>query len=41
MIEAGAKRVVVRSPEFAVLSFNEVGVPAGDPSVIYGGVEDG
>jgi phage-related baseplate assembly protein len=41
MVEAGAKRVVVSSPEFAVLQFNEVAVPGGSFSVTYGGAEDG
>jgi phage-related baseplate assembly protein len=41
MIEAGAKRVFVDSPAFAVLQFNEVAIPTESFTVTYGGVEDG
>ncbi|MDR3164986.1 MAG: baseplate J/gp47 family protein [Synergistaceae bacterium] len=40
MVQAGAKRVVVESPDFRVLEFDEVAVAASE-SVTYGGIEDG
>jgi phage-related baseplate assembly protein len=40
VVQAGAKRVVVESPDFRVLEFNEVAIAASE-SVIYGGIEDG
>jgi phage-related baseplate assembly protein len=40
MMDAGAKRVSVNSPEFAALEFNQIGM-ASDVAVAYGGVEDG
>jgi phage-related baseplate assembly protein len=40
MVQAGAKRVVVESPDFRVLEFNQVTAASGE-SVTYGGVEDG
>ena len=40
MVQAGAKRVVVESPDFSVLEFNQVAVVSSE-SVTYGGIEDG
>jgi phage-related baseplate assembly protein len=42
MVQAGAKRVVVESPAFTVLEFNQVAVHSeAEPAVTYGGSEDG
>jgi phage-related baseplate assembly protein len=42
MVQAGAKRVVVESPDFTVLEFNQVAVHSeAEPAVTYGGIEDG
>jgi phage-related baseplate assembly protein len=40
MVQAGAKRVIVESPVFSVLEFNEIAIATSE-SVIYGGIEDG
>jgi phage-related baseplate assembly protein len=40
MMEAGAKRIIVNSPDFCALEFNQLGI-ALEINVYYGGVEDG
>jgi len=40
MIDAGAKRVEIASPDFTVLAAAQVAIPA-SVSVLYGGLEDG
>jgi phage-related baseplate assembly protein len=40
VMEAGAKRVSIRSPAFTELSYKEIGVIDGPPEIIYGGLED-
>lgn len=39
MMEAGAKRIIVNSPDFYALEFNQLGT-ASEVNVYYGGVED-
>ncbi|MDR3353940.1 MAG: baseplate J/gp47 family protein [Synergistaceae bacterium] len=41
MVDAGAKRVTVKSPTFKVIGFNQVAISTTSFSATYGGVEDG
>lgn len=40
VISAGAKRVMVRSPDFTKIPYNGIAVLSGEASVLYGGIED-
>jgi phage-related baseplate assembly protein len=41
VMDAGVKRVEITSPAYTVLNYKQIAISQGEPSIIYGGMEDG